>query len=313
MSRIIPLIVTLSAGLAIAIWLWPDEDPASSKPGETSPLVLQEHEPEQDPLVEVHEGNQNGDNDLAVDRNSDMTSHTDDEVVDLAASFLNASSATDAEDAILEAEAYDLAAAPDWRMELDVACNQTELDYLADQSNSGQLHYAEKLSSYCDGYFPEKDFAQPTDLEMLDQSFLDLARTRSRDRFSRELPDIEPSETDDFLVRRLKSAVTPEEIHAIADYIAEYHRHTGLILWHPDTEDVKVHDTMVASLQRVALKLYACQRFGGCGPDSLKVLRICAFNPGCEPGWSYEQFVFANNSPLEMQYIQGVLGHIYSG
>lgn len=313
MPLILPLIVTLSAGLAIAIWLWPDEDPASSKPGETSPLVLQELEPEQDPLVEVHEENQNGDNDLAVDRNSDMTTHTDDEVVDLAASFLSASRAIDAEDAILKAESYGLAVSADWRMQLDVACNPDELEYISGQTHGSRQYFAQKLSSYCNGYVPDTNFARPMAIEELDQNFLDLVRTRSRDQLSRNLSDISPSETDEFLVRRLRSANTPEEIQSVGEYLAEYYKNTGQILWRPEVGGVEVADAVIARLQQVALELYSCQIFGGCGPDSLKVLRICAFNPGCEPGWSYEQFVFANHSPLEMEYIQGILGHIYSG
>jgi len=310
--RFIPVIAVLCAATAMAVWLWSDRDQVSKDPGEKSPLVLKDSISEQVVPAEIREESPDKPGSTDIDGTHNATTVEDEHAIELATEFMNASSATNAEAAILEAEAYDLASAPDWRMELDVACNQAELDYLADQSNSVQRHYAEKLSSYCEGYIPEKDFAQPTDLEMLDQSFLDLARTRSRDRFSRELSDIEPSETDDFLVRRLKSAATPEEIHAIADYIAEYHRHTGLTLWHPDTGDAKVHDAMVASLQRVALELYACQKFGGCGPNSLKVIRTCAFVVGCQPGWSYEQYVFANHSPIQIGYIQGVIRHIYS-
>lgn len=319
MPRIIPLLVTLSAAFAIGIWLWHwhwhwlDKNQASKEPGEISPLIFEEHTPEHDSLPKSSEENQERTEKLAADSIPEAIIDGTEEVVALSTSFMNAASAVDAEDAIVEAKSYDLPVANDWRMRLDVACHSEELKYILDQTNESRQYFAQKLSSFCEGYLPETDFARPMDLEELDQSFLDLARTQFRDDIARSLSELGSSETDDFLVRQLKAANTPEKIDAVGEYLSEYYRTTGQVLWRPQVGNVGVPDAAITSLQQVALELYSCQKFGGCGPNSLKVLRLCAFVVGCQPGWSYEQYVFANHSPMEMEYIQAVLRHIYSG
>ncbi|MCA1779872.1 MAG: hypothetical protein LC637_10950 [Xanthomonadaceae bacterium] len=99
--RLLPLFVTLSAGTAMAIWLWLDQDQASKDTGEKPPLVLEDYESAPEISTKSHEENQHGIKEIAgVNDSSNVITDTDKRVAELATSFMDASSAADAQDVL---------------------------------------------------------------------------------------------------------------------------------------------------------------------------------------------------------------------
>lgn len=230
----------------------------------------------------------------------------------LAISFLEADSAVEADNAIAAAEQMGIAAAKDWRLSLDTMCNPSELSYLEENLADDQAQFVEKALDYCAGYEPEYNIGELIEAGELQRLLDDRHQVKQRDHLLQELGDLSGSSLGRRINDFVRDAQTPEDLAALAEYLQIYYEETGEVLWRPAAGTTRISDMFVSSLQAIALELYSCQRFGGCGPDSMKVTRICAFSQTCEPGWNYEQFVFANHSPLEMEYIQRVLAHLHA-
>ncbi|MBV1888587.1 MAG: hypothetical protein KUG51_04795, partial [Urechidicola sp.] len=64
------------------------------------------------------------------------------------------------------------------------------------------------------------------------------------------------------------------------------------------------------NIQTSAVKLYGCQRFGGCGPESQQVLSYCFSNPVCEQGWSLIDYYQNTLSPVDFKEVVNILDTI---
>jgi len=302
-------LIIFSAAIAMVTgaWHFSNERQRMEGPRGNLPLVLNENPESQEndaTIVEPLSSSQNLEDSLP---------NEPDRAMEIAQEFMNASRSSLAEDAINDAEVLGLKSSADWRMQLDVACNPKELEYLYAQAKSEQQKYLKMLESYCEGYVPSQDFSKHGNLVDFDNTFQSLLRTTSREMLSKELSDRDGDEVDDYIVHWLKTATSPEQIHAVGDYLSEFYNSTGQVAWRPNVGNQDVSEVVITSLQGIALELYSCQRFGGCGPESLKMIRICAFVLGCKPGWTFEEYVFSNHSPIEMGYIRQLLTHIYNG
>lgn len=231
---------------------------------------------------------------------------------DLASDFLQADSALEADGLINAAEQIGIGVAKDWRLSLDTMCSPSELSYLEQNNGEGQSRFVEKVSDYCVGYQPKYDIVEKIQAGELQQILDDRYQVKQRDYLAEELGDLSGSPLGKRIKEFIREARFPEDITALGEYLQLYYEETGEVLWRPDAGAAQVQDMFISSLQATALDLYSCQRFGGCGPGSMKVIRVCAFSSSCKEGWNYEQYVFANHSPLQMEYIQRVLNHLYS-
>lgn len=233
---------------------------------------------------------------------------------ELASNFLQANSAREAERWIDATEQMGIDAAKDWRLSLDTMCGPAELSYLEQkQKGEGQSRFVEKLSEYCAGYQPKYDILEKIQAGELQQMLGDRHQVNQLDYVGRELGDLAGSRLNERIKELVREARLPEDIAAIGEYLQLYYQETGEILWQPHTgATTRMQDMFISSLQATALDLYSCQRFGGCGPGSMKVIRICAMSSVCERGWNYEQFVFAHHSPLDMEYINQILNYLHS-
>lgn len=68
----------------------------------------------------------------------------------------------------------------------------------------------------------------------------------------------------------------------------------------------------VGTLQIVATELYACERFGGCGPRSHQVLSYCFMDVRCQEGWSLMDYYQNTLSPVGFNEIMNMLSEIRS-
>ncbi len=78
--------------------------------------------------------------------------------------------------------------------------------------------------------------------------------------------------------------------------------------------------TNILELDRIhgyALDIYACQRFGGCGPDDFITLNACAFTPQCQRGWSlmdiYQSSISPNSFDQMMNIVYTIMNYDNSG
>lgn len=65
-------------------------------------------------------------------------------------------------------------------------------------------------------------------------------------------------------------------------------------------------------VQTMALNLYACEIFGGCGSNDYLTLEICEISNQCQPGWTTYDFYQNTFSPVYFEQIINILNHLRS-
>lgn len=66
----------------------------------------------------------------------------------------------------------------------------------------------------------------------------------------------------------------------------------------------------IYNIQRAAMHVYACQRFGGCGPDEFLTLEMCVLTSQCQQGWSLMDFYQNTLSPLNFTEVMNIVYEI---
>jgi len=66
----------------------------------------------------------------------------------------------------------------------------------------------------------------------------------------------------------------------------------------------------VSKVQSVAIELYECQKFGGCGVDSHQVLSYCFIDRSCVEGWSLMDYYQNTLSQVNFNEVMNILSFI---
>ena len=120
-----------------------------------------------------------------------------------------------------------------------------------------------------------------------------------------EYSDPDSSRGIDELADTIANAEAPAELRAVSQFLGEIYgeqRHRVL----PLGQDPQTGNMNLLKVQQAALKMYECDRFGGCRPYDPATLSNCANSGLCERGWDLYTYYQQNLSPLEFEQAQRV-------
>jgi hypothetical protein len=218
----------------------------------------------------------------------------------------NAESAVALDDLIEQAKLLGLAAAKDWRLELDALCNPTQIeDSFADADNP----HARLAAKFCEGYLPKSIFG----IHDFSDYMLALSETVQQKTFDDLLDSSiygSRLEVDDEIKRFLRQTIYEEEVQALADYLSHMFQEGKVVVWNPVDSSSAISNSRMVQLQIVAIELYSCRKFQSCGNRSIKMIQSCAFVPICDGWWSYEDFIAASLPQFELDYVYRVIDSV---
>lgn len=101
------------------------------------------------------------------------------------------------------------------------------------------------------------------------------------------------------------NASTPHEVDIAEEFISIM-ADSGVTLLMGRSNHSYPQPTEIPDIQRAALDLYSCDRFGGCGPSDWHTLELCFATGHCEPGWSTLDYYENTLSPVEFNLAMDV-------
>lgn len=136
-------------------------------------------------------------------------------------------------------------------------------------------------------------------------------RATMTDVLTEEYSDPDTARGVEELADTIANAEAPAELRAVSQFLNELYgqqRHRVL----PLGQDPQTGNMDLLKVQQAALKMYECDRFGGCRPYDPATLSACANTGLCEQGWDLYTYYQQNLSPLEFDQAQRVRQFLHS-
>ena len=200
--------------------------------------------------------------------------------------------------------------------ELERFCDPAMISASAQIGDSAQSVATRR--EYCD-QFDSARVERVTEMSGLTPEPIDeidrLARHPYRgpqEEFRSRIEEEKESSRSDLFTRMVQNAQNPDQLFDLMTLNQRYaDENHGSPLWTMGVE--MLHFNPQANLlkaQEVALVLYSCRRFGGCGPNQYFRLVLCSINylGSCPPGTSVRQNLRETTPPATFE----LAGHILS-
>lgn len=106
----------------------------------------------------------------------------------------------------------------------------------------------------------------------------------------------------DYLLDYLANSEAPYNFQAVANIVREISETDSQFpVYLGQGPDIPVHE--LAEIQSSALLLAECRKFGGCGPESVRLLNVCFLSGKCDQGWNMEDYFYNNLSPAQYEQV----------
>lgn len=161
----------------------------------------------------------------------------------------------------------------------------------------------EKVIDYCKSYDPQL-------YEAVSETALSLSNPVKYRDFSSLVFDPQKTNIVDISTEFLDMVVETEYLSEsvlsdISDTIRYFSDEFGVPLQLGQSD--YVNPLEVGDLQNIALDIYSCDRFGGCGPNDFSLWGICAVSSQCQPDWSLMDFYQNTLSPVNFEEVMKIV------
>lgn len=116
--------------------------------------------------------------------------------------------------------------------------------------------------------------------------------------------------TDEFLRILSQYEYSSDSIDLrIIETLSYFNQELGVPLRLGQTEEINPLD--IQMVQEIALQIFQCERFGGCGADEFSSWGICAISNLCQPDWSLINYYQNTLSPINYQQVLSIVARLY--
>jgi hypothetical protein len=145
-----------------------------------------------------------------------------------------------------------------------------------------------------------------TDAMALRQEFVDQVNVEFERKQERFLDFLDSMDPEDAYLRLLSESMSPAEIEAVDRLgMREY---TGIDLLSHFIPELRglVDENRRLLTNSAVTQIYACERFGHCGPGSMETILPCLLN-GCQPGDDYYDLLRWHLSARDQEHVWRII------
>jgi len=199
--------------------------------------------------------------------------------------------------------------------ELKDFCSSENIAAAEQLGHSQALMAARK--TYCNGYDQTSADRMLEELSSMSEPGDEIDRI-ARDaylgpqhEFSSRLESAPKAERSDVFTALVRNASTPDQLMELI-HINQSHasRNGGVPLWTLGRDSLQFHQqASLLNAQKVAILLFSCRRFGGCGPNQYPRLVLCSINflRACSPGTSVQDNLHQTTPPADFELARSML------